>query len=107
MYLLAGLGTTAVDEAMVVFELRAYRRAAAVDQLMVVFESGAYRKTAAVDDSTIAVVSQAHVAARKMAVADDWKVVAESKAQVDVSVALELIQVVGQLKPAGVSSHVG
>lgn len=71
MYLLADLGTTAVDEAMVVFELRAYRRAAAVHGLMVVFEPEAYCKTAAVDDSTVAVVSQAHVAARRIAVADD------------------------------------
>lgn len=57
MYLLAALGTMAVDEAMVVFELRAYRRAAAVHELMVVFALGAYRKTATVGDWTVAVVS--------------------------------------------------
>lgn len=86
MKLLAALGMTAVDEAMAVFEL------------------GSCRKKAGADDSKV-VVSRAPVAGRTTSDVD--YVAVESRAEVDVSVALQLPRIVGQLNPVGVSSHLG
>lgn len=96
--ILATLGTTAVDDAISVFELGADRKKVLVDELMVVFDLGANRKTMAVDDSTVGVVLQPHMAVHRMTAVDDSKVVAESRAEP---------QVVGKLNLVGVSSHLG
>lgn len=95
----------AVDEAMVVPGLREYRKMVVADELKPVFERGAYRRMTAVDDSIVVVVSRAHVVARRMIAVDDSKAVVESTAQVNVLVALELLQIVGHRNPEGASSH--